>query len=312
MRSKLCGAVVVALLAGGVPAEPALARTDVLLSWPESRKPVGDREHVTIFAEYFREGAPLIPPCQSIVSATLLVNDAITDTVSETTQGPWEECAATHVTGEFSRIALSGDGLAAVAQPSITITEPGPCEYSLGSVTGVGALAGDRASFSVAGTAILTRVGAGVPCKPKLPFHGAIGLFGPQSGGIGLLLWQLERTSPSGALEALNRYWGDIRTHSFGDAYALLAPRTIDLTRSQFVASERRAHIRHVEFRGRLIGHGLTRRGPRREVATVQAVSLVTSDEEFGCLNWSGDYEMINEYGAWHIKRASLNPKRCD
>ncbi len=116
-------------------------------------------------------------------------------------------------------------------------------------------------------------------------------------------------TALSGAtapLDAVNRYWADIRAHDFAGAYGYLVPGSIELTESQFVASEREAGIRSVQFHGEVISHS-------GSSATIEIVSLVTHDARFGCRTWTGSYEMAitGGGGAWRIARANLSPESC-
>jgi zinc-ribbon domain len=115
--------------------------------------------------------------------------------------------------------------------------------------------------------------------------------------------------TPSGAnepLEALKRYWDDIGSHDFSGAYGYLAPGAVSLNESEFVSSEERAGIQHVEF------HGQAKEGSSSTTsATIEVVSLITHDTQFGCRVWSGSYQMTDESGSWHIEKASLTPRPC-
>ena len=115
-------------------------------------------------------------------------------------------------------------------------------------------------------------------------------------------------TASSGAtapLDAVNRYWADIRAHDFAGAYWYLVPGSIELTESQFVASEREAGIRSVQFHGEMTPHS-------GSSATIEIVSLVTHDARFGCRTWTGSYAMtITGGGGWRIARANLSPESC-
>jgi hypothetical protein len=167
--------------------------SNVILSWPESKQPIRSGETVVVGDTlHLREGTP---PCQTFARGQLIANSKPTDQVSGITNAPWDECGATHVSGAFGRVKLHGTGIVAVAKPAITITEPGPCVYGLHKVSGSGALQGSRASFAVSGQAMLTQPRGG--CASKRRFEGTIGLFGPQSGGFGLLLWELRHASSS-------------------------------------------------------------------------------------------------------------------
>lgn len=106
-------------------------------------------------------------------------------------------------------------------------------------------------------------------------------------------------------LETLERYWDDVGAHNFTGAYAHLAPGASGLSESEFISSEQRAGIQHVAFHGKLgesSGSGS---------ATVDVVSLVTHDEQFGCRVWSGSYQITEESGSWLIEKAALTPRPC-
>lgn len=114
-------------------------------------------------------------------------------------------------------------------------------------------------------------------------------------------------TSPPQAvspLDAVNGYWMDIRAHNFAQAYAYLAPGAIELSESQFIASERGAHIRSARFHGRVTSSS-------QATATVEVISLTTDDAQFNCRVWSGSYEMTDDGSGWQIARANLSPRPC-
>jgi hypothetical protein len=188
-RVKLasCLASSIALLA--LLASAAAASTDVVLSWPQSKQPIRDGEHVQV-----GETLQLIPgaiPCQAFAPGQLISNSEPTDVVSGITNARWNECGSTQVSRAFARIALHGKGIVGIAQPAITISEPGGCAYGLRRVSGSGALQRSRASFSVSGEATLAKA-ARSGCVSRRRLQGTIGLFGPQAGGFGLLLWDLK------------------------------------------------------------------------------------------------------------------------
>jgi hypothetical protein len=105
-------------------------------------------------------------------------------------------------------------------------------------------------------------------------------------------------------LQALDSYWADIRAHHFSGAYRYLAPGAIELSESQFVASEREARIESVRFSGEVTSNSGTS-------ATVQVTSMVTHDAQFGCRTWTGSYTMEEPGGGWHIAHADLSPQPC-
>lgn len=106
------------------------------------------------------------------------------------------------------------------------------------------------------------------------------------------------------ALGALNGYWSDISKHNFSGAYSDLVPGSVNMTESQFVSSEGQSHIESAQFRGHVASNS-------GSSATVDVVSLITHDEQYGCRTWSGSYEMTDEGGGWRIERANLNPQPC-
>jgi hypothetical protein len=105
-------------------------------------------------------------------------------------------------------------------------------------------------------------------------------------------------------LEALNHYWADIRDHGFSSAYGYLAPSAKTLSESQFVGSENRANIENAQFHGRVTAES-------GGTASVDVVSLVTHDAEYGCRSWSGSYTLAEEGGRWRIARAAISPRSC-
>lgn len=112
-------------------------------------------------------------------------------------------------------------------------------------------------------------------------------------------------SSASDPLEALNKYWSDIRDHGFATAYAYLTPgAAAGKTESQFIASEEEAGIKNAQFHGKVSeSTGST--------ATIAVESLITEDAQFGCRRWSGRYTLTNENGGWRIQRADLTPRSC-
>jgi hypothetical protein len=106
------------------------------------------------------------------------------------------------------------------------------------------------------------------------------------------------------ALDALNGYWSDIGAHNFSGAYGYLVPGSVNMDESQFVTSEQESHIESAQFHG----HVASSSGSS---ATVDVVSLITHDAQYGCRTWSGSYEMTDEGGGWLIARANLSPQPC-
>lgn len=110
--------------------------------------------------------------------------------------------------------------------------------------------------------------------------------------------------SGTGALSALESYWQSISSHQFGDAYADLAPGSVNVPKSQFVAQEDKAGITNAAFSGHVSAH-------TGSAATVAVDSLTTTDHQFGCRVWSGSYQLTNESGQWMIARANITPSPC-
>jgi hypothetical protein len=106
------------------------------------------------------------------------------------------------------------------------------------------------------------------------------------------------------ALAALSSYWQSIGRHDFAAAYADLAPGAVPQTEAQWVPIEEQTRIQSVRFEG----HTVSSSGAE---ATVDVVSLVTQDTQFGCRDWTGAYQMINQGGRWLISRAEITPGSC-
>jgi hypothetical protein len=105
-------------------------------------------------------------------------------------------------------------------------------------------------------------------------------------------------------LAALDGYWTDIGAHNFAGAYARLMHGAVEMTESQFIASERGTHISSVKFDGRVSSSS-------ESSAMVDVLSLVTHDAQFGCRAWTGSYEMTDDERGWQIAHANLSPHPC-
>jgi hypothetical protein len=209
------------------------------------------------------------------------------------------------VFGGFTSLASTSHGVVAIADPPIRIVAPGACTYQLSRVEG------NWGFEPIRGTATVKPGSAGVGCAAQLPVKGDLEPreFYP-SGVEGSLDRFQVRVSP--ALEVLERYWADIEAHAFGGAYRYLVPGAISTTEVEFIASERHARIRRVEFVGKHAVPVLGRRGCAPERVMIRVYSLVTNDGRFGCLAWSGSYEMLHERDGWRITHAALTPRRCE
>jgi hypothetical protein len=112
------------------------------------------------------------------------------------------------------------------------------------------------------------------------------------------------RPASSDALAALSSYWQSIGRHDFAAAYALVAPGAIPQSQAQWVRIEQQTDVQSVRFTGETTNSTGTE-------ATVRISSLVTHDLRFGCRNWTGTYQMINQAGHWLISRADITPASC-
>ena len=188
--------VVAALVALAPRPAPVWAAAGEAIGWPESHLPVQDGGAVTL-GEYFSNGPHAIP-CESDAAATVVLNGLSSDSLSaqEPSLG-WFECGPVTVTNGFTTVTLSQQEARATAEPEITLTEPGGCVYGLGSVNGHEALAGFVA-YEFAATATLK---TGAACADTLEVKGSFGVYGPQSGGIGLAPWVLSSEPEREALE---------------------------------------------------------------------------------------------------------------
>ena len=110
--------------------------------------------------------------------------------------------------------------------------------------------------------------------------------------------------SPQGAVTAVENYWNDIANGDFAAAYSWDAPGVAGQSQSQFVASEQQTNIQSVQFEGKL-------NSSSGNSATVGVVSLNTVDQQNGCRNWSGDYQLAYTSGNWLINQANLQPQGC-
>jgi hypothetical protein len=110
--------------------------------------------------------------------------------------------------------------------------------------------------------------------------------------------------NPVTPLTVVDSYWADIRGHNFAGAYAYIVPGSLELSESQFIASERASRILTVQFHGNLASSS-------ESTATVDVVSLITRDAQFGCRSWTGSYDMTSGGSGWQIARANLSPRRC-
>jgi hypothetical protein len=73
---------------------------------------------------------------------------------------------------------------------------------------------------------------------------------------------------------------------------------------SGIVSSEQQEHVDSARFQGRVTSQSATS-------ATIQIVSLITHDRQYGCRSWTGSYLMSLRAGRWLIARASITPGPC-
>ncbi len=113
-----------------------------------------------------------------------------------------------------------------------------------------------------------------------------------------------EAQGSSSPMQALDSYWAEIQAHHFSEAYGYLASGSAGLSEARFVASEREAKIKKVQFDGEVTSDS-------GSSATVTVVSLLTHDAKYGCRTWSGSYKMTEAGEGWRIERAALTPRAC-
>jgi hypothetical protein len=106
------------------------------------------------------------------------------------------------------------------------------------------------------------------------------------------------------ALDTVNKYWSDVRDHSFGEAYGYLGPGAAGKSESQFISSEEQAGITNAQFHGTVTNE-------TSSSATVNVDSLTTEDAQFGCRRWNGTCTLVRESGSWRIQKAAITPHSC-
>jgi hypothetical protein len=181
MRMVLHAVLAVTICACAAAPAAAQASGGFTLAWPESQSPV-------TLGEFFTVESSVIP-CQAFTPAILVINGAMVDRVSAAAPTAWDECGALVVKGGFTSLQLSAQSISATAEPAITLAGPEGCVYSLGQIEGhevVELRDGRHAGYGVDGTATLKN---GTSCAATMSVHGSLGVFGPLSGGEGLLLW---------------------------------------------------------------------------------------------------------------------------
>jgi hypothetical protein len=109
---------------------------------------------------------------------------------------------------------------------------------------------------------------------------------------------------PEGALTAVDNYWTDIANGKYSAAYTWDGPGVAGQSQSSFVASEQQANIQSIQFDGMLLSSS-------GNTATVGINTLQTVDQQNGCRNWSGQYQLTYTSGTWLISSANLTPTAC-
>ncbi len=99
-------------------------------------------------------------------------------------------------------------------------------------------------------------------------------------------------------------YWAAIEAHNYTRAYGYLAPGSISLTESEFVANEQQTNIQKVGFHGEVTSIS-------GSSATVKIARLITDDQQYGCRTWTGSYQMTLQPSGWLIEHANLTPQSC-
>jgi hypothetical protein len=107
----------------------------------------------------------------------------------------------------------------------------------------------------------------------------------------------------SGPLQALDGYWTAIGARNFAGAFGYLLPGLIG-SEAGFISSEQHEHVQSAQFQGRVTSQSGTS-------ATIQIVSLITHDEQYGCRTWSGSYRMTHRARGWLIAGADIQPRPC-
>ncbi len=238
--------------------------------------------------------------CNAWVEATLVANGTPIVEWLAPSPSSWQECDPFKVSGGFTQVISTATGVTAIAKPAIVIESPRGCRYALASVSSNWQMDG------FVGTAVED---AHNPlCTGVMPISAFVDPFGPDPSS-GSLAVHPTRVRVSPPLATVERYWRDIGKHQFARAYHLLAPDTIAASQSQFVASEKQAHIRHVEFFGKQAHNREHDSG--RGVAVVPVFGLVTEDVKSGCQIWRGAYHLKHQATGWRIRRAAIAPRRC-
>lgn len=107
-----------------------------------------------------------------------------------------------------------------------------------------------------------------------------------------------------GPLQTVEHYWHAIASQNFKVAYRDLANGSVSQDETTFVSQEQQARISNATFSGSLTSATKT-------VAIVTVDSLTTTDAQYGCRRWSGNYQLTRLDGRWQIARASISPSPC-
>lgn len=162
------------------------------LIWPESRQPVPNGGEVRLWEDFHLDPGPMAIPCNAGPPSTVVVNGQNVDEVRERGSPTWSECGSIAVSGSWVAIGFDERAMKAVAVPAIALSEPPGCTYALSEIEGHENELVGHASWTVSGSAALTGnppSPAPSSCAYELPLNGTVELFGPQSGGFGVLPW---------------------------------------------------------------------------------------------------------------------------
>ena len=187
----------IALVAGASAAAGADAGGARLI-WPESRQPIPNGAEVQLWEDFHLDPGEMAIPCQATPPSTVVVNGQSVDEVRQREAPTWSECGSVVVTGGWVAIGFDEHAMKAVAVPAVTLTEPDGCMYELGEIEGRESELAGHASWTVSGSAMLAGSSPSSvepPCAPRLPLNGTVELFGPQSGGFGVIPWGATRSS---------------------------------------------------------------------------------------------------------------------
>lgn len=248
-------------------------------------------------------GAAAVAAAESVAEMEIgsgLVDEAPTEIVLD---DEWDRTAVEDAEPESPIGYLTAD---ADARPDDLDQSPQPPWYRRGSaLTGLAALvaAGVLAGLIVGGVfgGGTTATSSTTPPPPPTtittttttpPTHTQPPVIGP--------------TSPSlqGAVAALTDYWNDIGNGKFAAAYNILASGSVPQAASEWIAQHQQANIQRIQFKPGSVS------GTSGATAEVGIAELQTNDQS-GCLNWSGSYRLAYTGGRWQIQGAPIQSQAC-